>query len=150
METDLERAGLELTIVIGLGFTEAEVPFTDERGAIACIFEQTGRGGHGGGNEQRCLAIRDTFVQTRAVLPPRILPGDERVTCGRANRGGGVTILEAQALAGQAVDVRRLYQRAAVATGIAPADVIGEDDEDVWRSECMAAKQRRDREELED
>lgn len=41
METDLERAGLELTIVIGLGFTEAEVPF-DERGAIACIFRKLG------------------------------------------------------------------------------------------------------------
>jgi hypothetical protein len=42
-----------------------------------------------------------------------------------------VRVFETHAITGEGVEVRRLDFRGAITSGIAPADIIGEDDDDV-------------------
>ena len=50
---------------------------------------------------------------------------------GRADAAGGVELRESRALGGQAVNVRRVVEIAAVHSGVLPSHVVDEDDEHV-------------------
>ena len=57
--------------------------------------------------------------------------GEQRGAAGRADARGDVEIGEAHALAGHAVEVGRADARMAVATQVAVAQVVGQDDDQV-------------------
>jgi hypothetical protein len=60
-----------------------------------------------------------------------VLAGEERPAGGRTGRAAGIKLREAHPLRRHPVQVRRWNFLLAVAPEIAPAQVIGEDDEDV-------------------
>ena len=68
-----------------------------------------------------------TFI---APLSEAVAPGQELAARGRAH-GGDVEVGQADGLGVQAVEVRRLEDRIAVAREVAVALVVGHDDDDV-------------------
>jgi hypothetical protein len=58
---------------------------------------------------------------------------------GRAD-GAGVELREPHSLAGEPVDPRRLVKPIAVADEIGPAEVVGENDDDIGRHGCRSAR----------
>ena len=62
-------------------------------------------------------------------------PCQSSVTAGgRAERAGGVGLGEADAAGGEFIDVGGFAEGAAVDGGVAPAEVVGEDEDDVGRA----------------
>jgi len=57
--------------------------------------------------------------------------GHQRRARGGADAGGRVSLREAQAFAGQAVELRCLVQVGTVTSEVGPAQIVGEDEEDV-------------------
>ena len=103
------------------------MPFADDAGGVAGPLEQRGHGRAAWFDEQPLDAGRDAG----ALLAERIFAGQERVARRRADRGHRVRVGEAQPLRGEPVHVGRLDFGRAVATEVAVADVIGQDEHDV-------------------
>ena len=115
---------IEALAARGRGMIGAVVPFAEATGGIACGLQRLG---------QRHFIAMHHFEAVRRVdhMQPRMMPpGEQRRTRRRAD-GADVEILEFDALCSQPVERRRGEFRIAMATQIAPAHVIGEDEEDV-------------------
>jgi len=117
----------------------AEMPFPDQRGEVARLLQMPGEGRlrmgqvmqRSGFDELPLLwAFARPLRPDRHVQPRGMLAGEERRTARRAD-GHRVGMGEAKALLRESVEVRRLMQIRAVAAEVAPAQIIGEDEDDV-------------------
>ncbi len=83
------------------------------------------------------MARRQAQVpQAQRLLQPDLQPvlvtaGHQADPGGRADRGVGIGLHEAQTLGCEAVDVRRLVVRPAVAADVGVAEVVGQQEDDV-------------------
>ena len=66
----------------------------------------------------------------------RILAGEDTGSRGAAHLAGGVAAGELHALPGKPVEMRTLVEGRALVAEIAPAEVIGEDKDDVGTTFC--------------
>ena len=115
-------AGQRLVVAI---LPKTEMPLPHHRGAIPLRLEQR-RDGH--------LPFRDQrlFWPPRDIGAERITPREQPVARGMTQRPGRMSIGEPHPFPGQSVDMgRRDFRFRVVATGIAIAHVIREQDEDV-------------------
>ena len=77
--------------------------------------------------------------QSNATLQHKVsgigpLAGEYAGAGGGAERAGGVGLGEADAAGGEFIDVGGFAEGAAVDGGVAPAEVVGEDEDDVGRA----------------
>lgn len=130
------------TVVVGVRAFAAEVPFTGEKSGIARLFERFCEGRFlvwqvviVGRGKQLCVACpRFAFGGPnviRDVDASRIFSGHEAGSGRAADLASGVTLGESRAFAGDAVDVRAFVERAAFAAQVAPAEIVGEYEEDI-------------------
>ena len=131
IEAQFERAGLDHRIVIEVAAAEPQMPFAHLPRRIAGFFQERGDGRLRGVDGKRGLAAEDMIA---LGVAEGVLAGDERIAGWRADRGRGVGVGEADAFAGELIDVRRLDLGRAIAAEIAVADVVGQDEDDVGRS----------------
>src|SRR5436190_13944520 len=78
-----------------------------------------------------------TILRSRAyglvnAEPRGKLPGGECRAARRADGAAGIKLVELRAVARQPVDVRSVHQLVPMAGEVAPAPVIGQDEDDVW------------------
>ena len=132
-------------LIFGPPTRGAEVPFAGEERGIAGGFQGFGERGRVEGEavgvvggEERGVAFprgglrgADVVGDAGALGP---LAGEDAGARGGADGAGGVGIGEARALAGEAVEVRSLVERAAVAAEVLAAEVVGEEEDDVGRA----------------
>jgi len=86
----------------------------------------------------------------REMQPRRVLAGHQSRARGRAHRACRVSLGEAQAMLRQLIKVRRLIQIAAVAGEVRPAQVVGQDEDDVeFTIGPLGRVRRRDEDERE-
>ena len=117
----------------------AEVPLADECGGVAGLPERRGEGDFV--ERELLLEARPGERLVRPVGPARKpvgdaepgrrLAGEQRRAGRRADGGGGVGVGEAQAGFRHRVERGGAVVLAAVAAEVGPAEVVGEDDDDV-------------------
>lgn len=111
----------------------AEVPLSHESSRIALRFEQ--RGQRRSQRGQAAVPIRrgngEHPFEPRAL---RVVPADQGGTGGRADRAIGVGVGQADAFAGEAVDVGCADIRRAVAADVAVPQIVHHDEDDVRRA----------------
>ena len=106
-----------------------KAPLADEAGAVAAFVEHFAespfvRLQRGPGHVAANLQVAGVFAQ------------HERGAGRRANGAAGIEIRETHPFGGEAVEIRRLDLRLAVAAEVAVAEVVGEDEHDArpaWR-----------------
>ena len=129
VEANLERAGRDLAVPIRPACAaETEVPFTDDAGFVSGGFQKRGKCGRARRDAERRIARCDG--RTR-LLPPRVAAREECAPSGRAGGRGRVGIGEAATVLRELVENGRLHEFRAVATEVAVADVVSEDENDV-------------------
>lgn len=107
----------------------AEVPFADAGGVVALALEHGGDGEAPLLDEARAETAEDGFLQLAA---PVVAAGDDTVTRGRADGGGGVCVGEDDALTREAVYVRGGDLAFGVqAAHVTIAEVVAEDEDEV-------------------
>ncbi len=127
------------TLMLGVIVPAAEVPLADAGRDIAGRLERLGDVHFVQGqilpprrHEQpmggRVAFAGDPIGQMQSRGP---LAGEDAGPRRRADRAGGVGVGEPHPLPGQAVDVRRLVELAAVAAHVGPAQVVGKDEDDI-------------------
>lgn len=127
IEADLIGAGSDFGVPIDVAIAEAEVPLADATGGVTALLEDGRKGGAAGSEESGRVAWEDGGVFT----PPSVFARQERVAGGSAGSRGGVAVCEAEASAGEFIEVGSFEGGAAVTTEVAVADIIGEDEDDV-------------------
>ena len=136
------------TLVFGIKALGAEMPFPGEKGGIAVLLQCFGKGLLLQGKmlaiacrEQRlifCPVVLDIVGLGGAkpvggIEAGGVFPGHDGSTGGAADGAGSVGIGESHALFGKVVEVGCLVERAAVAPEVSPAQVVGEDKEEIER-----------------
>ena len=117
----------------------AEMPFSEESGFVAAGLQSLGEGDFI--ERQEWLNRRPLELLVRFVLAARqpvrdaqargVFAGQDARARRRANRRGGVGIGKAHAFLRQAVKIGRFVKSASVATDVRPAEIIGEDENNV-------------------
>mmetsp|Transcript_67487 Transcript_67487/g.186944 ORF Transcript_67487/g.186944 Transcript_67487/m.186944 type:complete len:527 (-) Transcript_67487:101-1681(-) len=110
----------------------AEVPFAEQRGAVAAGLQQRGQGGVLGWQAELVAGAGNRLLQP-AAQPVLVAAGDQAKARGRAHGRVGIALREADALGGQLVEVGRGVVALAVDAEVGPAQVVGQDKEDVGR-----------------
>ena len=124
--------------VVEAGGVGDEVPLADHGGLVAGALEFLG--------DVIALGVERLFEGVDAVLVA-VLAGEDGGAAGRADRVGAEAVGEAHAAVGDAVDVRRLVDAAAVGGDGVGGVVVGHDEEDVglgalpWRGRRSRAGQ---------
>ena len=77
-------------------------------------------------------ALEPRADPVRDVRSRRIAPGHHRGTCRRTHGARRIALGEAQPFTCEPIDVGRLVVLAALACEIGPAEVVDEDEDDVW------------------
>jgi hypothetical protein len=117
----------------GLG-RQAQVPLARHQGAVAAVVEQLGEAGDPVVEVALVARLADLLAADRlghaAEAGDVVVGAGEQHRPGRAARRGGVEVGEAQAGAGQAVEVGR-GDLAAEGADVGEAQVVGDDDEEV-------------------
>ena len=114
----------------------AEAPFSEGGGGVAGVAEDGGEGGGGGGD--RVLAFFEFGEADGGLLVAadfgvaEVFTGEEDAAGGSADGSAAVVLGEAEPFGGEPVDVGRGDFLLAVASEFAPAEVVGEDEDDVW------------------
>ena len=104
------------------GMFIAQIPFADQAGVIAGLFQDLRHGGF-----VRC----QRHVKVGALLQLAGIPAKhQRRGGGRTRGGGGVIIREADALRGELVEIGRLEFRLAVTAQIAETESVALDEND--------------------
>ncbi|MEN9633397.1 MAG: hypothetical protein RL077_1801 [Verrucomicrobiota bacterium] len=115
----------------------AEMPFADVRGGVAGGAKRACDVGHAGlqpvAHAARGVRRLGGIVAVDAVAR-RNLPGEKTAAAGRADGSGDIKLGEQRAIGGEPVEVGRLGEGVTVAAQIAPAEIVGEDEEDVGPS----------------
>ena len=114
----------------------AEMPFADDRGLVAGLLEALRHEPLGGVQAVGGDGGNDGGLQ---AVAERIAAGHQRRARRRAHRLH-VELRELRAARGERVDVRRLDVRAAVEADILPAEVVGDDVDDVGFSAAVAGQ----------
>jgi len=120
------------------GTSIAQPPFANEASVIACLLEDF----------RNCLVLW-TEGRLGGVAANGSVAGVETShqagARGGADGAAGVALGEANAFGGEAIDVRGFDFRLAVAAQIAIAQIIGEDEDNVWplRRGCLCLKHKR-------
>src|SRR5882762_11154737 len=108
------------------------MPFADECRAVARFPEQRGQGRVAGRQtdafRRRCI---DRFLEAHRK-PHLIASGNQPRACRRATRGIRISLRELQSLDCQTVDVWRRVVTLAVAAHVRIAEVVRQDENDVW------------------
>jgi len=115
VETDIDRAWANFRIPIDVAVPEAYVPFANDRAGIPDAFEGGGEGQLVGGYNHRGVAAEDAGPG----IAPRVVTCEDAVAGWGAGGGSGVELRKANALVGQAVQIRGGYAAGTVATEIA-------------------------------
>jgi hypothetical protein len=119
---------------------EAEMPFADQRGAVACLAKQRRQRGMIGRQAdvlRRYGVDRLLQADREAIL---VAAGDQRGARGRADRGIGVALGEAHSLKREPVDVRGEIVALAVAAHVGVAEIVRHDEDDVWLGRLRAQR----------
>ena len=119
IETHLQRPGDGQLVPVR---AVAQMPFADGRRTIALGFEQRG---------DVHPVLLEVVVVALPVQPPRIAAREQSIARRRTDRPGRMRVGEPYAVAGEPVHVRRLDLRRTVASDVAVAKIIREDDNDV-------------------
>ena len=112
----------------------AVVPFAEVSGGVARLLEEAGEGGNGGVEKvgyASAEVVGFGFKVAADAMAGWKMAGCEGGTTGRADGAADVGLCEEGALGGEAVEVGRFDLAVAVATEGSPAEVVGEDEEDV-------------------
>lgn len=113
------------------------MPFANQRGFITGLLEQGRNGGMLRGQSKNfdfvaeVFSFGERFFKTHAGAG-RISSGDERAARRGAYRRRGIGVEETDALPREAIEVWSLVIGAAVTTQIAVAEIVGEDEKNVW------------------
>ena len=134
----VEDRGLVVAVGVGcrsaLGLGVGEMPLAEVGGAVAGLLEEAGQRGRVRvepvGHASGVVLGRRREMLVDGV-PGRVTPGHQGRAAGRADGVEHVELEEVRALSGEPVDVGGLQPRMAVAREVAPAPVVGEDDDDV-------------------
>ncbi len=108
----------------------AEVPFSDNGGAVAALAEQCADGGLGGGEAD----ARVGHERARDADALGVATGEQRGAARAAQRRRRVVARETHALGGEAVEVGREDFGRAVAAEVVVAEIVGDDVDDVGRA----------------
>ena len=135
----VDRAVVVEAVGFGTGrpLAAAEVPFSEVRRGVARLLQNAREGGHGGVEPVRHspglvhFGRREVAVD---LVPRRKMTGRERRAAGRTDRIVHVELREEGSLAGQSIQVGSLDVAMAVAAEIAPAQVVGENENNVGRA----------------
>ena len=124
-------AGFQRLAPVGGGVTrlEAEMPLADRGCLIAPLLAERCEGEPVGLDVERCIDREHAAILDSR--PPVIAAGEESVPRRRADGTGCVGLGKPAALAGQPIDVGRFESLASVAAEAAPAQVVGQDHDDV-------------------
>jgi hypothetical protein len=110
----------------------AAMPFAEQAGAIA-LLPEIARQGWKFRLQPDIVAMH--FAQDRleqaSGMARGIAPGHQRQPRRRTRRGAGITVHELHALFGHAVEMRRREIRPSVTGQIGPAEIVGEDEDDI-------------------
>ena len=120
-------AGEDIPVVEAGGFGN-EVPLADHGGLVARALEFLG--------DVIALGVERLFEGVDAVLVA-VLAGEDRGAAGRADGVGAEAVGEAHAAVGDAVDVRRLIDAAAVGRDGMGGVIVGHDEENVGRGPSL-------------
>ena len=119
----------------------AEMPLPHHAGAVAAAPQNFGQRRLGGGD-----AVASIGPQRACNTDPvGITAGEERRPRRRADGLGDMEVGEPHPFAGEPIEVRRGGGLSAVAGWITPAEVVGEDDDDIRRTARRRRSGRRDR-----
>src|SRR4029453_5697922 len=125
----------EEVVVAALQWAEiwqvAEMPFADQRGAIARLLQHRRQSGVAWRQANVLGAYWTNWFFQPNRQTSRIASSDQRRARRRAVGGIGVTLRESQSLDCQPVDVWRCIVAVTVATHISVAEVIRQDEDDV-------------------
>jgi hypothetical protein len=130
------------SVLQGAGRVLAKVPLPDVEGGVSMFFERFREGGFAKG---KVLVDGGVFQflkgEVSAAGQPvgEVQPGGrfarhDAGPGGRTDVAGGVGLGEADALFGEAVDLRGFVKRTAVAAQITPAEIVDEKQDDVGRT----------------
>ena len=122
-EEEIEPAPVR-QVVAAIG---AVVPLSDESGGVAGVAEVVTEGPFGQIDPVEPAVARHVDRARAVVVAPREVAGAGR----GAERRGRIVIGEAHAPFRQRIERRRVHDRIAIAAEVAPAEIVGEDEEDV-------------------
>ena len=119
----------------------AEMPFADVPGGVSRRFQHFRESDFLQRQLPERIWLQEPLVRSIGpavkkigeMQPSRVLAGEDAGPRRRANRASGIGIGESHSIRGEPVDVRCAVIRAAVASGIAAAEIVHEDDDDVGR-----------------
>ena len=148
IEARFERAGLERGVVVRTEAAEpsrlprraeAEVPLAHAARGVARGAQQL-RQRHALGVDQQRVVGPDAAALR--PCPPSVTAGQQAVSRGRTDRVRRVRVGEAHALFGQPVDVGGLDLRRPIATQVAVAQIVGQDENDIRQSAAGSPKRQ--------
>ena len=142
--TVVEDVGLVEAALMGAeAFAEADVPLADHESLVAALLEFLGEGGNAPREAEVSGGIGlgpGVGLEAEAVL---VHARHEAGTGGRAIGVRRVTVGEAHTDRGEGVEVGgRDVGRVAVGSHVSVAEVVGEDEEDIWRARAEAQRHR--------
>ena len=116
-----------------LGWTRLiDMPFSNHRSAVACFLENL-REGHGIIIQAPSVARRSSVAPDEAPDPGLVWVESGQQTCPRgATAAGIVGLRKANSILGEGIEIRG-FDFPSVAAHIGPAEIIGEDEENVRR-----------------
>ena len=110
----------------------SQMPLSDHAGAVTVSAEHFRKRDVGGG---QCVGgVWPEIIQDAQA--GGVLSGQQGGPVWRADRGGGVSVGQSQAVSCQAVQVGCLVETVAVASQFGPAQVVGKNEDDIGRSGC--------------
>jgi len=128
VRVSLVEIAVELVEAAGVGKPArsgiAESPLAHEGGAIAGLAKKIG-------HREIAIAQWDARVAADPAMSS-VIAGHQRAARRRAHRASGVGLREAQTARGQGVDVGSADALLAVTTKVAVAEIVGQDENDVW------------------
>ena len=116
---------------------KAEVPLADQRGLVPSQLKAGCHGGVLGWQADGFVAVTERFHEADGQAGG-VPPGHQGDACWGAHGGRGVVAREAESVAGEPVDMGGAIVRPAVAAQVPVAEVVGEDEHDVWAVRSVA------------
>ena len=109
-----------------------EMPFADQGGVVAVLPDERGDRWVAGRHSDGCRAPSRQWLLQPDVQPLRVASGEKRTSRRRADGRCGVGARELDPLLGEPIEGGRLVLGAAITAQIAVAQIVREDEEDVW------------------
>ncbi len=114
----------------------AQMPLADERRAVAGPLQQRRQCGMFRRQADRRVRRGQRLLESKRQ--PVLIPArDQRQPRRRADRGVRIRLQKAHAVAGDAIDVRRLQIGTAVARDVGVSEIVGHDEDDIRLRRCL-------------